>query len=480
MATIIPLKIERKVAAPAIVQAPDSDKRVKITTELCRKDYPTRVKLYDLEIPGFYVSIAPTRIRKGVKVKGKVTFNLRYTDKTTGKQKSLTLGTFHEDLYPVKQARDEAMIGAGRAGQGTRLAEERRKETSERELIDITVAEAAAMYIAAISIPTRQDDGKIRPDVETWPRLERYLERFLLPRLGHVMVREVKRAQLAEIEREIYAGTYRDDKGKRTKAGSKSTRRHFRATVTRFFGWCMGAGLGDLQYSPADRMEKLKREKGRDRYLSEDEIRTLWHALDNRDDLPIQRQGALAIKFQLATMLRSWELLGAVRSEIKTVDGQKYLVVPPERVKKRRTIVQPLTPLALRLLEEAQALSSGDFIFGGSVPPDKQLMRTALRGRTESAHQKRKPGICEILGMEPSTPHDNRRTGATWAKEIGQATSKISLCLDHRPKEDNDGRKFSDVTLKHYVHAKAADLRDKWEVLTAWEAFLLKTVGEAK
>jgi integrase len=39
------------------------------------------------------------------------------------------------------------------------------------------------------------------------------------------------------------------------------------------------------------------------------------------------------------------------------------------------------------------------------------------------------PGIYELLGLDPFTPHDLRRTAATWARRV---VSKISLCLDHR------------------------------------------------
>jgi DNA-binding transcriptional MerR regulator len=71
-----------------------------------------------------------------------------------------------------------------------------------------------------------------------------------------------------------------------------------------------------------------------------------------------------------------------------------------------------------------------------------------------------------------------RRTAATWARNLGQPLSKIALCLDHRRQHDEDGVKLSAVTMKHYVHAHAIDLREKLEVLTALEGWLLKVIGE--
>src|SRR5262249_10800395 len=50
------------------------------------------------------------------------------------------------------------------------------------------------------------------------------------------------------------------------------------------------------------------------------EIRIFLHGLD-RDDLPWGRKTRLALKFELVTMLRSGELLGARRDELFDLDG---------------------------------------------------------------------------------------------------------------------------------------------------------------
>ena len=69
-------------------------------------------------------------------------------------------------------------------------------------------------------------------------------------------------------------------------------------------------------------MPKLDPEHPRTRLLSEDEIRTFWHGLE-RNDLPWDRRTRLTLKFELVTMLRSRQLLGARRNELFDLDGDK-------------------------------------------------------------------------------------------------------------------------------------------------------------
>ena len=87
--------------------------------------------------------------------------------------------------------------------------------------------------------------------------------------------------------------------------------------------------------------------------LSEAEIKALWWGLD-RADLPWDRRTRLALRFELTTMLRSAELLGAQRSELVDLDGDRARIdVPLRRVKKRRVLKQPLSDLAVEIIREA-------------------------------------------------------------------------------------------------------------------------------
>ena len=125
-------------------------------------------------------------------------------------------------------------------------------------------------------------------------------------------------------------------------------------------------------------LPKLKREQPKTRVLTEGEIRVLWHGLD-RNDLPWDRTTRLALKFALASMLRSNELLPIHRSELAIESG--VVNIPAKGVKKRRLIRQPLSDLALEVIKEAMA--DNEFTFAGrfgDAPLSRQAMSGALCG----------------------------------------------------------------------------------------------------
>jgi len=445
-----------------------------LTDRMCAKRVEARTKIYDRKCPGLYVSITTA---------GVATFSFKFTDRETGKQRTGWLGVHNPETFTVEHARAKVYGLKGRGG--TAVAETLRRQKAQAQRQGKTVAEAVEHRIAWMKAPVRKADGELRPRLEAWEGTARHLQRFFVPRLGKMAITDVRRADLAELQRDIFDGKYVDDKGNRTKQGSVSTVRHMRKAASSFFGWCVEQGL--IENSPATHLGALDAEHGRNRVLSEDEIRIFWHGLD-REDLPWGRRTRLALKFELVTMLRSRELLGARRDELVRVDGQNYLNVPLKRVKKRRPIVQPLTPLALSILNEAMRSSNHTHIFATSkdgnvdAPAYRKAMAEALRGRTarraDGSQYVRTPGLCALLGLKPFTPHDLRRTAASWARNLGQPLSKIALCLDHRVGKDDNGVKLSGVTLKHYVHAQDIELREKREVLTALEGWLLKVIGE--
>ena len=144
------------------------------------------------------------------------------------------------------------------------------------------------------------------------------------------------------------------------------------------FNWAAEAGRDYVSASPCVNLPKLDEEHPRDRVLTEDEIRTLWHGLD-REDMPWDRRTRLALKFALITMLRSGELLPIHRDELNAENGT--VDIPARRVKKRRVINQPLSDLALEIINEA--MGNYEYAFTGrfgDAPLSRSSMHNALRG----------------------------------------------------------------------------------------------------
>ena len=246
------------------------------------------------------------------------------------------------------------------------------------------------------------------------------------------------------------------------------------------FGWAAEAGRDYVSASPCINLPPLDEEHPRTRVLNEDEIRTLWHGLD-RADLPWDRKTRLALKFALVTMLRSVELLHIHRSELNSHEGKPVVDIPARRVKKRRVINQPLSDLAMEILNEV--LGNYDYVFVGrfgDAPLARNAMATALRGRKEKVKGKmvvKSVGLCQLLGIAPFTPHDLRRTAATicgrWFSD-----AEIAPCLDHQPTKDANGKPLPAVTGRHYNHAQRKNMEAKRKVLDRWAAELRRIISE--
>ncbi len=433
-----------------------------LTNRMCQKRVTARSKIYDRKCPGLYVSIIPA---------GTATFNFKFTDPASGKQRSVVLGVYNPETFTVDDAR--AKVYAMKGMPVAALVEQMRKDKATKGKQGRTVAEIIELRIEWIKAKEVKADGEMRPRIESWANTAAYLRRLVKPKLGHKIASDVTRDDIAELSNDILDGKY----GK----PSKSNARHMRRAVSGLYTWASEAGRNLVPETcrPCFNLPKLPTEHARKRVLSEDEIRTLWHGLD-RPDLPWDRTVRLAIKFALVTMLRSKELLGARRDELIGFDGDTPLIrVPAKRVKKRRVIEQPLSDLAVEIIREALASDDQQFIFESPIYPGKPIhrigMATALRGtkHEKNKDKSKKPGLCELLGLRPCTPHDLRRTSATLAGELGYSDAAIAKCLDHQVSKD-EGEKVARVT-GVYVRSKRMD--QKRAVLDGVAAALRKIIA---
>ena len=177
-------------------------------------------------------------------------------------------------------------------------------------------------------------------------------------------------------------------------------------------------------------------------------------------------------------MLRSNELLSAHLSELFDLDGEHpRFDVPLKRVKKRRVIQQPLSDLAVEIIRKA--LEDGnEHVFAsplGDQPMNRKVMAVALRGTKYKGGKVKSPGICALLGLQPFTPHDLRRTAATLAGDLGFDDAWIAKCLDHAASKKSE-QIVPSVTGKVYNHSKR--MKEKRAVLDGVAAELRRIIGK--
>jgi integrase len=454
----IPARRKGRPAADAKVAT-----RVYINADVCKAKVAKRTKFFDTECEGFYVEVSPRSAN----------FHFRYRNETTGgKQRSIKIGTYDpKECTPIKARASAYHLKGQTDHEGINVAGVRRRELTTATKHNKTVAELIALRIKWMK-ELEPKFGTMLPRIESWKGMAGHLNNLVKPRLGRMRATEVTRQDVAKLSKDIVEGRF----GK----ASASRARHMRRAVSGLYNWAADAEQDYVPPTcqPCVKLTKLK-EQPRQRFLSEEEIRTLWHGLD-RDDLHWDRRTRLAIKFALATMLRSVELLGARRDELSDLPVP-MLRVGETRVKMRRPIFQPLNSLAREIIAEAKTLGDEEHLFAGRFdgkPLNRKMMATALRGKTKTVKGVKiteKPGICEALGLAPFSPHDLRRTAATLAGEIGCPDGWVAKCLDHANVKDEDGKPLPRVTRKHYNLSK--QLKQKRFVLDQLDAALRRIIA---
>jgi integrase len=433
-----------------------------LTDRLCETRVAKRVKYYDRKCRGLYVSITPAGI---------ATFSCNFTN-AARRPMSSTIGIYHPEIFKVADAR--AKVSALKAKGGAAISAILCEQKSEADRRGVTVDQVIAARVEWMKTLVKKDDHEMRPRVESWQNVKRHLERFVSPRLGRKIASEVTNSDIATLSNDIVAGRYIVD-GKVAKK-STANARHMRRAASAMFKWAALAGNDFVRESPCVNLPPLEKEPPCSRVLTADEIRILWHGLD-RDDLPWDRTILLAIKFALVTMLRSWEMLGINRDELNPDYGT--IDIPARRVKKRRVINQPLSDLALEILTES--MGNRDFAFigrFGDAPLARQAMSGALKGTKHRNGKVKTPGICELLGIAPFTPHDLRRTAATMCGNLGLSESAISQCLDHQATKGEDGQPLPAITNKVYNLSVVGRVERKRKVLDAWAMELRRIIGD--
>ena len=306
-----------------------------ITTRVCTRRVTKQTKVYDTRCSGFYVSITP---------KGVATFSFKYWNAKADKQASITIGVYDPERLTAEMARTKAFELKAKVGRGEQLtvAPSQIVAPDKGALPEgSTVDKVIDDFLREISTLVVKADGEKRPRLESWENIEGFLNRNVRPEIGKMVAAQVTNNDIARVQKKVAER-------------STSSARQTRSAMSRLFKFAAEAGRPyGVTSSPVHNLPGLDKEYERTRVLNPDEIRTLWWGLDD-PGVPCIRPVALALKFELVTMLRGAEIRTARRSNIAGLGtATPYLRVPLRFVKKRRVIQQPLNSLAVEIVNEA-------------------------------------------------------------------------------------------------------------------------------
>jgi integrase len=313
-----------------------------------------------------------------------------------------------------------------------------------------------------------------KKQLRTWADEERRYNYQLKKHLGERRIGDIERKDVREIRDTVVE-----------KSGPIESNRVV-ALFNRVMNWAVDEDRA--KFNPAARLKKVGEEQRRERVLTPDEFKRLWHELDQPvvvDSRPKgqkhdpNRKGGLtetdlqaavatrrAIKLLMLTGQRRGEVIGMAKCELDLADkDDAWWTIPKDRTKNGLPHRVPLTQLALDVLKAALE-DNGDskYVFPsgkteGAIRPDavtKQLQRTCRR---------MSPKI-EGLG-----PHDIRRTIGTTLRKIGVTVEDRSHVFNHI-----SGAKAK-VTSWNYDAGEHDD--EKRRALQLWEGELKRIVGLA-
>jgi integrase len=357
------------------------------------RSYQPRAAQYsigDAACPGLCIRITP----KGVK-----TFAFAYRNKGTGKVAWLTLGRYPD--VPLAQAREFAndarkTVAAG----GIPLAAKARHVEVERQ--GTTYAKLVELYYDAHLSMLRTG----------------HATRTSLQRIGRVYGwNERPVASITDDEAAIMLADIAIRRGK--KANANQTKHILHG----MFKWAKQPGRKFLTINPfADLPAPGGTITPRDRFLSADEIRQVWHALDDPQSLGIKPDAATALRLILVTAARPGMVRGLVGSELRDLTGPSLhgpnWSLPAGRMKAGSAFITPLSGLAQELLWPHLKTDPAAPLFD---LPRYYLDHTAKL-------------IVARLGMTHWTPHDLRRTAATILDRKGYSLEQIGALLAHTRK----------------------------------------------
>ena len=336
-----------------------------------------------------------------------------------GKRRFLNLGHYPAVTLAEARVKYRAALKVVEAGKDPLALAD---QTKEQRRSAVTVAELVHEYI--------EKHAKVKK--RGWKEDWRILARDALPAWGKRKAEDItKRDVVLLLERILERGSPGSANG-----NFKCIRKMFNFAVERDI----------LKYSPCIGVKMPGPINLRERALSESEVRTLWGSIDNAAMSDDVRR---ALKLVLVTAQRPGEITGMRSEEIDST----WWTIPSERAKNGKTHRVFLTASALELIGELTVTDerTGEPKPKGYIFPCPHTKKVQPISVSSLAHAVRRnlalpltdskgrplhgeDGMTvteNLLGVEYFTPHDLRRTAATFLAEMREMDEVIDAVLNH-------------------------------------------------
>lgn len=366
------------------------------------------------------------RVRVGKS--GTKTFILR--KRVAGKVRNVTLGRYDERRFGLAEARRKARVYVSDVESGKVPAKPKRTTN------------------AALTIRAMMDDYlATKAHKRSYREIERVAVKYILPGLGDRLADTVTRKDVTELVSTI------------AERGSPTMARAVHAQLSAFYTWALPA-LDHIPANPCRDARRPEKGKPRDRVLSDDEIRALWHVAEL--ELPPWGPG---LKLLLLTGTRREEVFNANRGEFNF--KAKEWIIPEDRTKNGSPHLVPLSSAAVAVVKSLPGVEGSPKLF-----PTRTVARQADAG--PSGYSKAVARIRNALDAELGRKaphwvlHDLRRTVATGLQRLKVREEVVDAILNHV-----SGSARSGIRRVYHLHDFKVEKR---RALDAWARHLAKIV----
>lgn len=384
---------------------------------------------------GFGIRVEPT---------GRKTFFFEY--RTAGRNRIFTIGPYPRTT--LTQARSAAARLKEKVERGEDPGDERKaKMRADKDAS--TVAGLVEEYLEKWAKPHKSE--------KSFKEDSRILNKDILPLWGRRKAKDITRRDIVLLLDRI------------VDRGASVTANRTLAVIRRMFNFALERDI--LGASPCVRILAPTKEKSRDRFLSENEIKILWMGLEPESKVSMIPEMKLAIKFMLVSAQRKGEVLNSEWGEFDL--DASWWELPGGKTKNKKPHRVPLSPLALKILAEAKQASKGSrWVFPSPVGTNRKGDH-----KTPGLHPLTGPAVdhavrrtLKTFGIEHFTPHDLRRTAASQITGIGIPRLTVKKILNHAD---------SEITAIYDRHSYDSE---KQRAMLAWDGKLRSIIkgGKAK
>jgi integrase len=334
-----------------------------------------------------------------VRTNGSRLWNFNYIHPVTKKRINMGLGTFPE--LSLAHARKRTVEARELVAQGLDPKEQRDADRQAKR----AATEHTFRNVATAWFELKKDSVTTAYAEDIW----RSLTLHIFPDLQATPISEISAPQVIKLLRPL-----------ETK-GSLETVKRLTQRLNEIMTY--GVNYGLIHANPLSGIRSVfkKPKKKNMAALPPDELNELMVAIANAS---IKRTTRCLIEWQLHTMTRPAEAATTRWADIDV--GKKIWTIPPERMKKRRTHIIPLTEQALALLEAIKPYSGHrEYVF-----PSDRNPRTHCNSQTANMALKR-------MGFEGRlVSHGMRSMASTILNEHAWDAELIEVALAHVDKDE--------------------------------------------